>query len=497
MKKLLLGAALGLSLMAGPSMANAVEFNAKGEWYFGFGGVDASFFKNDDGHNGGDIFKAQQRIRLYLDATMSETLSATLGIEIGDTTWGQASADGDAMGGALGTDGVIVGVRDAYLDWTVPDSRLMFRMGLQGVTLPNAAGGSAVLDDQTAAIVASWQATETVGITAFWLRPVNDNYTTGDPNDPGVRFNDDDPNNYLDNIDYFGISVPIVTESMEITPWAMIGIMGKNAYDDLGAFSTPLSYGNAQNESLRAARAYAKQYYVGLPIAISAIAPFNIELDLNYGYAEGIGNYTVTDRYGANRRVSTERSGWLIKALVEYQMEWGTPGILGWYASGDDGNAKNGSERMPSISPAGNFTSFMQDGDGYSIDTGYDLMLSYGGTWGLGLQLKDLSFMNNISHTLRAVYWGGTNSASAIKYTNNGMSWVEDDGIIYLTTDDHLIEFNVDTTINIYDNLTAIVELGYIVNGVDDGAWRRNLIANRGPQTEDAWKAAVLMKYDF
>lgn len=44
-------------------------------------------------------------------------------------------------------------------------------------------------------------------------------------------------------------------------------------------------------------------------------------------------------------------------------MDWGTPGIFGWYASGDDGNVKNGSERMPSIAGAGNFTSFIGDGN--------------------------------------------------------------------------------------------------------------------------------------
>ncbi len=63
------------------------------------------------------------------------------------------------------------------------------------------------------------------------------------------------------------------------------------------------------------------------------------------------------------RRESTQRQGWLAKALVEYKFEWGVPGIFGWYASGDDGNVKNGSERLPSIAGAGNFTSFIGDGN--------------------------------------------------------------------------------------------------------------------------------------
>jgi len=490
MKKLIMGAILGLSLIAGQNTANAVEFNAQGEWYFGFGGVDSTLLKNNNGDN--DTFKAQQRLRLYLDATVSETLSATISFQIGDTTWGNNDS-----GGALGTDGAIVGVRDAYLDWILPNSKLLFRMGLQGVTLPNAAGGSAVLDDQVAALVASYQANDNFGVTAFWLRPFNDNYVN-DPAIPSVKNPDGDSDNYLDNVDYFGISAPIVINNMEITPWVMVGIAGNNAYDALGSFSMPLSYhtGNTRDSSLNASRAYAMQYYVGVPFIFTADS-LNIELDLNYAYFEGIGKYTVTDRRGNVRRADTKRQGWLIKSLVEYRLEWGTPGVLAWYASGDDGNVKNGSERMPAISPSSNFTSFMQDGDGYSVDGGYDLMLSYGGTWGLGLQLKDLSFMNNVSHTLRAVYWGGTNSTDAIKNTQTTSDWSNGEGI-YLTTSDHLIEFNIDTSINIYDNLTAIIELGYIINGIDESAWKKGLAgADRKLQTQDAYKAALLMKYEF
>ena len=73
-----------------------------------------------------------------------------------------------------------------------------------------------------------------------------------------------------------------------------------------------------------------------------------------------MGRYDVQQlNSGAWRRGDTQREGWLVKALVEYKMDWGTPGIFGWYASGDDGNVKNGSERMPTVSGCGNFMSFM------------------------------------------------------------------------------------------------------------------------------------------
>ena len=88
-------------------------------------------------------------------------------------------------------------------------------------------------------------------------------------------------------------------------------------------------------------------FWAGLPVAITAFDPLNIEFDINYGYVEAMGRYDVLKRGVESVLGSSKREGWLVKALVEYKMDWGTPGIFGWYASGDDGNVKNGSERLP------------------------------------------------------------------------------------------------------------------------------------------------------
>ena len=103
-----------------------------------------------------------QRLRLQLDAVASESLSGTVYFEIGDTTWGQNSS-----GGALGADSnSVVELKNAYIDWMVPNTALKFRMGIQTITMPNVAGGSAVLDDDAAGIVANYQFNENVGLTA-------------------------------------------------------------------------------------------------------------------------------------------------------------------------------------------------------------------------------------------------------------------------------------------------------------------------------------------
>lgn len=489
--------------------ASAIDFSMQGEWLMGFGGVESTLTKNRN--SGKDVFDARQRFRLQMDAVASEALSGSIRLEIGDITWGKASE-----GGALGTDGTVVGVKNASLDWAVPSTALRFRMGLQSFALPNVAGGSPILDDEVAGIVASYTFNDAVSLTAFWLRPFNDNYSgflsSAHGNKNGTAVNN--PNGFLDNADYAGLSLPLTFDGVQVNPWFMVGFIGRNSLDAYDASpadggeavdgpnvyqNMPISYsnGNVVDGSLnKRNRAYATQWYAGIPLTINAWDPLNLELDINYGYSSGFGHYDVIDRLGQSRRANSERKGWLIKGLAEYKMDWGTPGILAWYASGDDGNVKNGSERMPALSPSANFTSFMQDGpNGWSVDGGYDKMLTYDGTWGLGLQVRDLSFVEDLSHTLRVVYWGGTNSTAMIKQTNSPQAWNNDDGI-YLTTQDHLIEINVDSTYKIYENLEAIVELGYIVNGMDRDAWRKHS-TEKSFQNADAWKAAVLMKYTF
>ncbi len=509
MKKLatlVFAAALTLGAATG---AKAIDFKAQGEWIFGLGVVESSFLSSP-GTQGQDVFQSLQRVRLELEAVANEYLSGVVFFEIGDQNWGVGSE-----GGALGADGLQVKVKRAYLDWTVPNTDLMLRMGIQGVIFPNAAGGSAILDDDAAGIAATYKFNDNVAVTMAWTRLLNDNYARTDGT--GNR----DPNNYLDNMDLFMLSVPLSFEGVKVSPWVAYGAMGKNSMDD----STFEGIGNGQSQSLgfgltprdyamapsyadrnwRRKNAYGDMFFVGLPITIDAFDPFNIEFDINYGYSGGFGKYDYYRR-GVEEavyrgRAQSTREGWLVKALVEYKMDWGTPGIFGWYASGDDDNPKNGSERMPSLAPSGNFTSFMGDGErGWSLNGAYDLNLSYDGTWGIGLQIKDMSFVENLNHTFRVAYWGGTNSPGMIKYlaTNNDNTFEAARGGYspYLTTSDYLVEFNLDSVYKVYDNLNAVVELGYIINGFDKDAWRKSSYQKNFTKA-DGYKAALVMQYEF
>ena len=518
MKRIMTLALAAAMVFGAATGASAIDFKASGQWLFGVAAGDGSFVNKHNGHHADtkDIVFAGQRLRTQIDAVASEALSGTVYFEIGDQNWGNGG-----QGAAMGADGTVVEVKRAYLDWIVPDTDLKIRMGIQGLTLPNVAGGSAIADTDAAGITASYQFNDNVGLTVLWTRPVNDNFEED-------QFGRN--KNYLDNIDLFAVSLPLNFEGVSVTPWVMYGMMGKNALSTGWGQNEDGSYGwqylstkdgsvvdtltsyfagmNTTGDIRRSSKTYGSLFWAGLPIKVTAFDPLNIEVDLNYGYAEKMGRYDVYKRNSTTDivRASTKREGWVAKALVEYKMDWGTPGIFGWYASGDDGNVKNGSERMPSLSPCPTFTSMMGAAgiDWEPSGTLYEKGNNYDGSWGIGLRIADMSFVDDLKHTFIAAYRGGTNSPSMVKYMKNGISWSQNtltgnsvEGP-YLTTNDGLLEFNLLNSWQIYENLQMHLDLGYIVNMIDKDTWDRSFMKDEGSfSKQDAWKAQLVFAYSF
>ncbi len=522
-------------LMGVATGASAIDFKAKGQWNVGFGLVDTNWEGNRK-NNGEDLFQAQQRVRLQIDAVASEALSGTVYFEMGETVWGN-----QASGGALGTDGKIIELKHAYIDWFVPNTMLSFRMGLQAVAVPNAAGGAVILDDDAAAVMANYKFNDMVSLTFGWIRLYNDNFNNNPWTTPNDQWSTD--NNYLDNIDAFMISLPVQGENWSVNPWFMVGWYGTNslktAFDDqlndttspainfgLGQSFIPAFNGaasavvgmdggpggthNGSNFWNASEDEYTTFWFAGIPVTFQ-MDNWNFELDFNYGYVGYSGTYSpdyarghifnngnndlIADRFGP--RSDMTRSGWLLKGLVEYKMDWGTPGLFAWYGSGDNDDVTDGSEMMPIISPSGNFTSFLGDGEfGWQPGAAYDQMLSYSGTWGIGLQIKDLSFMEDLSHVIRIAYWGGTNDSNMVNFVQSPYSNSSNAGGFYLVEGDYLVEINFDTKYQIYDNLAMHFQLGYIFNGIDTDQWNANR-TNRRVSAYDGYKATLSFSYSF
>lgn len=110
-----------------------------------------------------------------------------------------------------------------------------------------------------------------------------------------------------------------------------------------------------------------------------------------------------------------------------------------------------------------------------------------------------MSFLEDLKHTFRVAYWGGTNSTSMAKYMNNAYSWNEGWGSNaspYLTTNDGLLELNLVNSYQMYENFDVNLELGYIANFMDNDTWKK---ANNSSsfQKQDAWKAQLIFAYSF
>ena len=165
------------AFMCATTPAQAIDFKIGGFWTMAFGLADTGLTKERDGNhvNNGDQFTARHRLTLALRAVASENLEGMVAFKISPQVWGQS-----ASGGALGADGEVVKIAQAYLLWGVPQTDLSFKMGLQFVTLPSAAGGTAIHDNRVAAAVANYKISENISLTGMWMRLLNDNYAGGE-----------------------------------------------------------------------------------------------------------------------------------------------------------------------------------------------------------------------------------------------------------------------------------------------------------------------------
>ena len=502
MKKLMTLALAAAMMLGAATGANAIDFKAKGQWIMSFDyGQHANFRSNQDGKPGSgykneDEFEARQRVRLQLDAVASEALSGTVFFEIGDQVWGQ-----NDTGGALGADNnSVVELKRAYIDWMVPQTDLKVRMGIQGLALPSfTTNASQILDDDVAAVTLNYQFNENVGLTAFWARPYNDNYGYKWDGQQGYQ-------NYMDNMDMFAVLLPLTFDGVKVTPWVMYAAMGPGMFGDVDS-----KFGSAWTRASRGLQSgfygtdpldsYGNAFWAGVTGEVTYWDPFRIAWDVNYGSA-------------AYADEKMNREGWLASLLLEYKLDWGTPGLYGWYSTGDDSNPRNGSERMPVVSANGNngFSNFAFNGNPYIAREGM-LGSTMVGTWGIGARLKDVSFLEDLKHTLRVNFMGGTNAPKMAKYVSESQVY-DKRGMgamhmgadvfdpLYLTTEDYALEIGLTNTYKMYDNFTVMLDAAYIAMWLDDSrsTWGKNPMngfAGDRNGVYDAWNVNLSFVYSF
>lgn len=497
-----------LSFLVYAGTSSAIEFKVKGWWLFSAQyGQHGNFASS--GHAGydnmEDDFEARSRVRIQLDAVASENLSGQVYFEIGKFIWGKAA---DPQGGAaLGSDGKIVKLKRAFIDWAIPETKLHVRMGIQAFRTPYyALDGPTVLTGDGAGIIASMPVNDNLSITGFWMRPYNDNYiATGDQDDSG----------FMDNMDVGGLFLPLHFDGWAVTPWGMFGAIGPNTFKNAsGQFANRINgvdgnyffsgmfplLGNNKKINPHSTSAYATTWWAGATGEFTMFEPWRLAWEFTYGSVAWSGDSNM------------DRKGWMAALLLEYKTDWGIPGLYGWYASGDDDDLSNGSERLPYIVNdfgVSGFSDTFAGPDINGMERDRVMANTLIGTWGIGARIKNLSFFNNLKHTFHGSLWGGTNSSGILEkiYRRTG-EWmaINTNGAppmgrdnIYLTDKDYALEFGLVNTLKIYDNLSFNLEFGYVHLMLDrsDSVWGKARLVGGGNSIKDAWNISGLLSYTF
>lgn len=480
--------------------AQAAEITAKGSWDFV---VEWSNVAPRNGSN--NRSGAMQRFRTQIDVIASESLKGVVFFEIGTTEWGQSKD-----GGALGTDGMNVDVRYSYIDWQVPNTPLRVRVGLQPVILPGfvASGFSPVFGHDLAAVTASAEWTDNIATSLFWARPFNGNFGGWNANNTqGTGVGRDEPG---DAMDLFGLTVPIKTDVVKVSPWGLFGLIGTKSvmgdlvknepatwapraglYPILGSGYTFATFPYFRNNT----ETHETAWWLGITAETSFFSPLTVAADLAYGsvsmgeipdyagFADGPGTFSL------------DRDGWYAALRMDYALDWGTPGVIAWYGSGDDSNPYNGSERLPQFNTPWAVSSLGFGGGWNDMTTWKVLGHNPSGLWGGVLYLKDMNFVDDLRHTVRAGYYRGTNSSNMPKEANMWHYPTRIDGpFAYLTTTDWAWEVNAETRYDIYKNLTVCLDLAYVRLNLDEDTWTRAVV---NEVEKDSYKVSVALRYSF
>jgi len=475
MKKLALTLVLMAAFVVGATTANAATIKATGQWQVDAAWTNDQNMRSDDKN---DDFAVLQRMRTAFQFIANENLKGVLETQIGTNNWGNGlysvgagrspNTTAGVTASSLGSGQGNLLLRKGYLDFKWPGTKVNFLVGYQSLALPSAFGaGSAILDDHVAGAAAIVPVMDNLSLVGGYVRPV-------DLNQYGSTATNNGNGTYADasflyaNVDFTGI---------QLKPFFAYAYAGKQTTgaDSLTGLKAPNS---ATGDGTRG-------YWGGAALTVTALDPFKIMADVNYGKAtSNNGNLT-----GSNR------SGWLADLAVDYTgLSMMTPEVFFAYTSGENGNG-NKSERMPTLS-AENFaygTFWMQGGD--SLKNSYSDPSTNMGFWAAGLSLKDIKLIDKLSHTFSVIYFKGTNSADIL---TNGLN---NGSVAYgrtLTTKDSLWEVDLNSKYQIYEELSLGLELGYINADFDKTVWANALGGVKSSDlSKDAYKATFMLNYSF
>ena len=452
MKRLVTIAVLAAFLLGIVSMAHArhqpspFQPGARGDWQMSLNYVENPRFDSDLKD---DKFQAVQRLRSAFEFLAGENVKAVFRLHV-ENRWGQA-AHGFGVSKGTANTGDTIGYDLAYLDFFLPNTDVNLKVGKQLLTLPNTVG-SHILDNFAYSVVGSVPFTDMFGLTAGWARLTDLSQTSLDG---GSNFSKDEA-------DLFFAIVPLTLDGLQLNPHLTYVHAGENSNLTVAGQDTDQNI-----------------FWAGLNASLTMFDPIVIRGDFNYGSA---------DRAVKGTKLG-QTQGWIAALAVDYKMDMFTPRLYALYESGESSSSLDADSRgkvMPSLAGGDlwGMSSFGFNGSQFrGLGRARINALQGNAAWGatgkmaLGLKLMNISFMDKLSHEFQAVYYRGTNHKDG-----------RDMGL--LTTRDSAWEANFNTTYMMYENLAAILELGYMDASLSDGDFTDR-------DTDAAWKAAAGVRYRF
>jgi hypothetical protein len=427
--------------------ASAIDVKVKGQWWFAYDyHSNTSLASKDDTGYNTDRLRFRQRIRTQVQFIADENLSAMLNFET-NLVWGSAAAGNQ---GRLNADENYFVIKHAYLDWTIPNTKVKTRMGMQGIALPSVTFGNNVFQADVAGVSVSTQFTPEIGLTAFWARPFDSSFDDGQT---GGK-------NSFDDVDMFGFMVPIRTNAVRFTPWAAIALIGKDS--DLwggprgqGLYGSPLltaaGKGLAQAAIQADGDSTSMAWWVGTTFELPIVDPFFVKIDAMMGGVDTGASLAGTD---------LDTFGYFLAADIGYKFNFGALSLFGWYSSGNKDEDDMG--YMPVVGTDAGY-----NGTFYAVNNVYDrhytsLLSPYGlGMWGIGLKLADVSFVDKLKHTAMFAYMGGTNQGDSID-RRAVAGTIDQFGGSYLMTSDRAYEISIRNQYKVTDNLELSADFAYV-----------------------------------
>ena len=236
MKKLLTLLLAAGMVVSAANGASAVEMKVSGSWLTSFSFTNNLYGKNalwEKNYTGGldqhgnlkdqesGHFNAAQRIRINFDMVASESLSGRVQLQVGQ---GQNFGSGKNAPGyySWGSNGVAgpgeeVTARLAYLDWLIPSTDVLVRMGRQEVAMPSYTFNSPVLDDVIDGVMVSAPINDMVAVNLGWMRADAGLSKWGEPYEA----------HNTQDLAYLGVDV--TADGFKVSPWGMVGFVGSNS----------------------------------------------------------------------------------------------------------------------------------------------------------------------------------------------------------------------------------------------------------------------------